>query len=77
MFSKELQEILKRVETWPKAAQEQAVASLQALEHELLAPYELTEDDKRAINRGLEAARRGDFATEEEVEAVFAKFRRK
>ncbi|MCK6452421.1 MAG: hypothetical protein L6R19_16465 [Alphaproteobacteria bacterium] len=73
---KDLQEILKRIEAWPEAAQEQAVASLQALEYELIAPYELTEEDKQAVDRGLEDARTGNFATDEEVGAVFAKFRK-
>lgn len=76
MLSKDLREILKHVETWPEAAPEQAVASLQALEHELNALYELTEADKKAIDRGLEDARKGNFATDEEVEAVFTKFRK-
>ncbi len=77
MVAKALKDVLKRVETWPEAAQEQAAASLQALEQELLAPYELTDEDKRAIDRGLEAARRGEFATDQEVEAILAKYRQR
>lgn len=75
MVAKALKEILKRVETWPEKAQVEAAVSLQALEEELLAPYELTEADKKAIDRGLEAVRSGDLATDEEVEAIFAKYR--
>jgi hypothetical protein len=39
-------------------------------------PYRLTEEDKAAIDRSRAQAARGEFATEAEVEAVFAKFRR-
>jgi len=42
---------------------------------ELRELYELTEDDKKAINCGLEAVRKGEIATDQEVEAVFAKYR--
>jgi predicted transcriptional regulator len=75
MVAKVLKDILTRVESWPEPAQEEAAASLQAIEQELREPYELTEADKAAIDRGLEAARIGEIATDQEVEAVFAKYR--
>jgi len=75
MVAKVLKDILTRVESWPELAQEEAAASLQAIEQELREPYELTEADKKAIDRGLEAARKGEFATDREVDAVFAKYR--
>lgn len=76
MVAKALKDILARVETWPEAAQEEATASLRVLEEELRSPYQLTEADKAAIDRGLQAARDGELATDAEVEAVFAKYRR-
>lgn len=75
MVAKVLKDILTRVESWPEPAQEEAAASLQAIEQELREPYELTAADKAAIDRGLEAARTGEIATDQEVEAVFAKYR--
>jgi hypothetical protein len=40
-------------------------------------PYELTEADKEAIDRDLEAACKGDIATDREVEGGrLAKYRR-
>jgi predicted transcriptional regulator len=75
MVAKILKDILTRVESWPEPAQEEAAASLQAIEQELQEPHELTEVDKEAIDRGLEAARKGEFATDQQVEAVFAKYR--
>ena len=57
MVAKVLKDILTRVESWPELVQEEAAASLQAIERELREPYELTEADKAAIERGLEAAR--------------------
>jgi hypothetical protein len=43
MATKALKEILTRAETLPEAAQEEAVASLLAIEEELRSPYPLTE----------------------------------
>ena len=76
MVAKVLKDILTRVESWPEPAQEEAAASLQAIEDELREPYELTKADKEAIDRGLEAVRKGEIATDQEVEAVFAKYRK-
>ena len=76
MVAKTLKEMLTRVETWPEEAQEEAAASLQAIEEELRSPYRLTDGDQQAIDRGLKAARDGEFASDAEVQAVFNKFRR-
>jgi predicted transcriptional regulator len=72
-----LKDILERVETWPEGIQEEAAELLLALEQEHAAPYEATPDELEAIDRGLRDAAEGRFATSEQVEAVFAKYRRK
>ena len=58
MVAKALKDILTRVESWPERAQEEAAASLLAIEEELREPYQLTDADKEAVDRGLEAVRR-------------------
>ena len=71
-----LKELLERVETWPEDAQADAAASLKAIEDALAAEdYELTEEDLRAIDEGLEDARAGRFASDEEIKALFDRFR--
>jgi hypothetical protein len=72
-----LKDILERVETWPEGAQEEAAELLLALEQEYAAPYEATPEELDGIDRGLRDAAEGRFATPEQVEAVFAKHRRK
>jgi hypothetical protein len=37
-------------------------------------PYVLTDEERAAIDRSIEAADRGEFASDEEVRAVFAKY---
>jgi predicted transcriptional regulator len=70
-----LAEFIKRAQNWPEEVQEQAIASLQSIEQEMQRPYELTQADRRAIDRGLMDATAGRFASDEEVARLFARFR--
>lgn len=75
MITKALKDILNRIETWPETAQDEAAATLQAIEEEFLAPYTLTDDDRRALERSAEDVRQGRFAVDEAVREVFGRFR--
>jgi hypothetical protein len=72
-----LKDIIQRVDTWPEEAQEQAAEFLLALEQEYAEPYELSEEDRGAIDRSLEDMRQGRFASDEQVAALFARSRRR
>ena len=72
-----LKDILQRVETWPQPAQEELMQVALEIDLRLSTTYEATADELAAIDRGLRDAAAGRFATEEQVEAVFAKYRRK
>ena len=71
-----LKDIIRRLDTWPEEAQEQAAEFLLALEQEYAEPYELSEEDRLAIDRSLEDMRQGRFASDEQVAALFARSRR-
>ena len=71
MEAKAFRGILQRIETWPEYAQQQALDSLLSIEQELLDPYVLTDEDRNAIERGLDDMRHGRFASDEQVAAVF------
>jgi predicted transcriptional regulator len=45
------------------------------IEQDLSRAYHATPEELKAIDEGVAAADRGEFATDEGVEAVFAKFR--
>jgi predicted transcriptional regulator len=77
MTSKTLNEAMRRVESWPEAAQEElAEIALEIDARVKGGRYHASPDELAGIDRGLEAARNGRFATDEEVEAVFLKHRR-
>jgi predicted transcriptional regulator len=71
-----LKDIFERAQSWPEAAQEHAIDLLLALEREYAGSYQATDEELAAIDRGLRDVAEGHFATDAEVEAVFAKHRR-
>jgi len=71
-----LTELLKRVEGWPEAAQEEAAASLLWIEEELLDPYVLSDDDKRAVEHGLADLKAGRLVPEGKVAEFFRRHHR-
>ena len=76
MTKDEIADILERVKTWPLDRQEDAAAILLRMEEQGLEPYVLDEDELREVEEALAEAERGEFATDEEVEAVFNRYRR-
>lgn len=71
-------DVLERAKRWPKNAQAELKQLALEIEAELGAgDYQPTEAELRGIERGLRDAADGKFATEAEVEAVFAKYRRR
>jgi hypothetical protein len=77
MQSKALREAMRRIEAWPEAAQEElAEIALEIDARVRGGQYHATPEELAGIDRGLKAAREGRFATDQQVEAVFAKHRR-
>jgi hypothetical protein len=76
MITKALKDILIRIEAWPETAQDEAAATLHAIEEEFLKPYTLSDEDHRALERSADDVRQGRFATDEAVQEVFGRFRR-
>ena len=76
MKAKTIKEILKRAEGWPESAQQDLAQAALDIESELQQDtYIATPEEVTAIERGLKEAEQGQFATEAEVGAVFAKYR--
>jgi len=78
MKADQLAKILERVEHWPAHAREELAVIAQEIDAGLQDQvYVATPEELEGIDRGLRDAAEGRFATEQEVEAVFAKFRGK
>jgi hypothetical protein len=78
--------VLGRVLTWPEPAQEEAIASLRGIEddyvgggdyHATAEELEATDEaDREALGRSADDVRHDRFADEDEVDAVFGRYRR-
>lgn len=78
MKTKQLTEALARVESWPSEAQNELAELALELDAGLSgAEYRPTPAELEGIDRGLRAASQGLFAGDEQVDAAFAKFRRR
>jgi predicted transcriptional regulator len=78
MKTRQLAEILERVEHWPEHAQDELAEIAREIDEGLKeGTYEPTDQELAGIDRGLRDAEQGHFATTAEVEAAFAKFRRR
>jgi predicted transcriptional regulator len=76
MKTSKLTEVLERVESWPADVQDELAEFALELDAGLKdGEYQPTPEELAGIDRGLRAAAEGRFATDSQVEAVFAKFR--
>ena len=70
-MSKTLEEILERVKSWPKERQDDAARVLEALEQSGTDVYQLSDEERAAVEVGLEQARRGEFVSDADMEAFW------
>jgi len=73
--TKTLDALMERAASWPDEAQAELVRFMIDTEARHFGVYRLSEEEREAVRKGMEAARQGRFATDEEVAAVFARYR--
>jgi hypothetical protein len=71
MTKEQIETVLERVRTWPSSRQEDAVRILLAMEEQETELYRLSDEERTEIRAALEEVARGEFASDEEVAAVF------
>ena len=64
-------ELLERVETWPIEDQEELAEAAREIEARRSGVYRLADDERAAVRAGLEDARQGNFASDEEMEDFY------
>lgn len=72
MTDEQVKEILNRVLTWPRERREDAAQLLLALEAREGEFYQPNDDEWGAIEEGLAQARRGEFASADEIAALLS-----
>ena len=73
----EIETVLNRVRTWPPELQERLARVAAQIEAQgRVKPAPIDEATRAAIAEGLAQFERGEVATQEEVEAAYARFRK-
>jgi hypothetical protein len=68
--------LMERAASWPEEAQAELVQFMLDIEVKYYGTYRLDDEDRARIQKSLDAAKRGEFASDEEVAAVFARYRK-
>jgi predicted transcriptional regulator len=76
MTKEQIEAIFERVRGWSVEQQEKAAEMLLAIEAVPDGVYVLSEEERADVEVGLEEARQGKFASDEEVKALFDRYRR-
>ena len=75
MNSTALKDVLRLAESWSQEDKDELLRAALYIEQRHSHEFELTSEDWTIIEARLEAARLGAIASDEEVEAVFGKYR--
>ena len=74
--TKTLEALMERAASWPDEAQAELVRFMIDTEAKHFGVYRLTDEERAAIRKGLDDARQGRFASDEEVAELFSRYRR-
>ena len=75
MTNADLKDLLERVQAWPEEEQDELVAVANQVESELQGnQYVASREELQIIDAAIASIDGGDFATDAEVRAAFAKF---
>jgi hypothetical protein len=63
--------LLERVQTWPEEDQEELADVAREIESRRSGVYRLSDEERTAVRAGMDAARRGDFVPEDEMDEFY------
>ena len=70
-MSPETKTLLEQVRTWPEEDQEELAQIAREIESRRTGVYRLSADERIAVRAGMEAASRGDFVSDDEMEEFY------
>lgn len=71
--SKRLEKAIEAAQAWPRDRQDAAAEALEHMDRLSAAPYALSPEERADLEEALAEARRGEFASDAEVAAMFAR----
>lgn len=63
--------MLEQVQSWPQEDQEELAEVAREIESRRTGVYRLSDEELTAVRAGIDAARRGDFASDEEMDEFY------
>ena len=63
--------LLEQVQSWPEEDQEELAAVAREIESRRTGVYRLSDDERVAVRAGMDAARRGEFVPEDEMDEFY------
>ena len=70
-MNKRLETLIERVSALPEETQDELLDHVALIEARQSGVYHLTDDERAAVKKGLEAAERGEFVSNEDMAAFF------
>src|SRR5215470_15234388 len=71
LMSPKLKEILQQIDSWPEEDQEELADVAREIEARRTGIYRLSDEERAAVRAGMDAARRGDFVPDDEMEEFY------
>ena len=75
MTKEQIAAVLENVRSWPQEDQEELVAVAREIEARRRGLYQLSDSERRGIEKGLDAMAQRRFASDERIAAIFKKAR--
>jgi predicted transcriptional regulator len=63
--------LLEQVQFWPEEDQEELAGFAREIESRRSGVYRLSDEERAAVQAGMDAARNGDFVSEEEMDEFY------
>ena len=73
MSKEQIKSVLESVHSWPIEDQEELIELAREIEARRTHLYVMNDEERMAVREGLEQARRGEFASDEEMDAFWKK----
>ena len=70
-MNKRLETLIERVSALPEEAQDELFDHVALIEARQSGVYRLSDEERAAVKKGLEAAERGEFVSDEDMAAFF------
>ena len=66
-----VKDILRKVESWPEEDQQELAEVARIIEARRTGIFRLSDEERAAVREGMAAARRGEFAPDDEIEKFY------